>query len=483
MPLFFLEGVWRLAFQKMAVGTTVLVVGLDNDQYVQRTDTIMLLHLDEKASKVNVLSVPRDTLINVPKMGLTKINHAYGLGGIELLQNTLTTFLDLPIDYTVQVNLASVEKVIDILGGVEVDVKKKLSYQDKAGNLSININKGKQRLNGAQVTEYARFRSDSEGDIGRIQRQQRLLQSSVEQLRKSMSPTTFIKLVPEINALIDTDMPLSKMMQLIKFAFKFDFAELKSLMIPGHLGMRQGVSYWIPEVNGLDRLVDQFFNARFATPILNQNLIVSKESAQIEKLKQNTKVKPKVLRSKQVKQMAKIETVKKAIPLIEGDKASLVKEDDRASIEPSDSFQSNQKLFNHKETQSVQSKEKQNIQEVEKLAMASSQDSDIKNLPLKKIRIEVLNGNGQEGIAKKVAAFLTKHHFEVIKVGDAKDYLYERSKLVDWKGNVNNALEISKWLHLKEEDLVLLKSPKKPLDMSLVIGHNWKEIEALLNNE
>ena len=155
---------------KSIAGMNLLIFGIDETQNTHRSDAILVVHLDRQSDRVGLLSIPRDTRVKLKGHGRTRINHAFSYGGVSLLKDTVSNFLDIPIDHYIQINLKGVEKFIDALGGVEINVKKELIYVDYAGDLYINVKPGKQKMMGKKAIEYLRFRQDNEGDIGRIKR-------------------------------------------------------------------------------------------------------------------------------------------------------------------------------------------------------------------------------------------------------------------------------------------------------------------------
>jgi len=126
--------------------------------------------IDEATKSVSLLSVPRDTRVKIPGHGWDKINHAYANGGSQLSQKAVENLLGIPIDYYVTIDFAGFYKIVDAVGGVDVDVEKRMYYEDPYDELVIDIQPGMQHMNGKTAIQYVRYR-DSEGDIGRIERQ------------------------------------------------------------------------------------------------------------------------------------------------------------------------------------------------------------------------------------------------------------------------------------------------------------------------
>lgn len=171
-----------------------------------RSDIIMVVMYDPSSKKMVMASLPRDLRVNVPGYGLDKINHAFAYGGKELSDQTIEELLGLKLDFSVKIDFDTFAKIIDDLGGVNVNSKKKF-YNDQN---KLKVDEGNQLLTGKQALFYVRFRSDSDGDYGRIARQQEVVISLMKSL-SSMSLKKKIKLVNDYyNQGVETDAKISK---------------------------------------------------------------------------------------------------------------------------------------------------------------------------------------------------------------------------------------------------------------------------------
>ncbi|MFZ9736960.1 MAG: LCP family protein [Prochlorotrichaceae cyanobacterium] len=227
------------------------------------TDVMLLLRFDPLQENLKVLSIPRDTRTFVPNRGMTKINAANVQGGPPLTAQVVSELLgDVGIDRYAILNVQGVEKLIDALGGVDLYVPKDMYYQDDSQHLYINLKAGQQRLNGNQALQFLRFRHDSYGDIGRIQRQQLLLRALQEQ---ALNPRTIAKL-PEITNVIrsyvDTNLSMDELLALLGFASKTGRDNVDMLMLPGDFSTAEyDASYWLPDYPGIDQLIQAHFRA------------------------------------------------------------------------------------------------------------------------------------------------------------------------------------------------------------------------------
>lgn len=245
------------------------------------SDSMLLLRFDPEADKVSVLSIPRDTRVYIDGHGVRKINHANEYGGPALTANVASELLGgVQIDRYVRVNVQGMEKLIDALGGVTVNVPKDMKYNDFSQHLYIDLKKGIQHLDGDKAMQFLRYRYDDYGDISRVQRQQMLMRSVVEQ---TLKPATVIK-VPKILSVIqshlDTNLTVRELMALSNFASKTDRSNIKMMMLPGDFNSGdERVSYWLPQYERINKLMTQHFNLPQASDDLTiaENRYASRE--------------------------------------------------------------------------------------------------------------------------------------------------------------------------------------------------------------
>ncbi|QQE73402.1 LCP family protein [Brevibacillus composti] len=184
-----------LAGSKPLQPFSLLVLGIDSrDGERARSDTIMLAAVHPEKQRVYLLSIPRDTYMEIPGYGHDKLNHAMAYGGPKLVKESLEGFLDVRIDRYLTIDFDGFRKVVDALGGVPIDVKKKMKYTDTSDDTYIDLSPGLQTLSGDQALDYARYRKSDTGredsDYERIKRQQELVQALAE---KGTSAEAFAK--------------------------------------------------------------------------------------------------------------------------------------------------------------------------------------------------------------------------------------------------------------------------------------------------
>ncbi|MEB3310556.1 MAG: LCP family protein [Snowella sp.] len=228
------------------------------------TDTMMLIRFDPEKQKLTVLSIPRDTQTEIKDHGVRKINEANALGGPSLAAETVSHLLgEVPIDRYLRVNVQAVEKLVDALGGVTVYVPKDMKYQDDSQHLYINLKEGEQHLDGNKTLQLLRFRKDSLGDIGRIQRQQMLTRALIEQ---ALKPQTLLK-IPDIlgilQSYLDTNLSMEELVAVAAMAAKTPRSDVQMLMLPGDFSNngRHSASYWLPNSRKIQTIASQYFEA------------------------------------------------------------------------------------------------------------------------------------------------------------------------------------------------------------------------------
>ena len=284
-----LEYLIALMPQEQISVKNILVYGIDNTKKTKRADSIMLFHINSDQNYIGVLSIPRDTSIHLPKIGLTKINHTYAYKGVNLLKDSISDLIGLPIDNYIEINIKQVKRIIDQIGGVPIHVKNDLYYKDLAGGININIKKGNQILNGTESVNYLRFRKDKKGDIGRIERQQHFLQNLS---KKILSTTQIIKLpslLKSLNTMTTTDLKTTEMISLANsFIDAINTNNLKKTVIPGSIIKIDNISYWKPNENKLENRIENILLG-FKTETTNKHTLNQNHMVETATSKPSTK--------------------------------------------------------------------------------------------------------------------------------------------------------------------------------------------------
>lgn len=258
-----------------------LFLGLDaNEQRYKtmgafRTDTIMLISIDFDDEKVDVISIPRDSYVEIPgRKNREKINAAFVRGGgfkgqgFEKTMETVSKFLGgIPINYYVGVDMNVVIDIVDIMGGVDYDVDVKVRVDNRV------IEEGFQRLNGQQVLDYARFRKTPMGDLDRVNRQQRLVLAIFNQLKSTEQLLKFPRYYTAVMERVHTNLDIKQIAGLALFAAKIELEDIQFHTVPGEFLNMDNISYWgideykkkelIKEIFGIEIEIDQRNDIRY----------------------------------------------------------------------------------------------------------------------------------------------------------------------------------------------------------------------------
>ncbi|WP_203247033.1 LCP family protein [Sporosarcina beigongshangi] len=182
----------------------VLLLGSDargNDEDA-RSDSLMIAHYNQTTNEVKLVSVMRDTYVEIPEYGYQKINTAFALGGPELVRKTIKHNFDVDVHYYAMVDFTGFPKIIDVVApdGIEVDIQKTMSH-----GIGMTLKPGKQVLHGEQLLGYVRYRNDIKSDYGRVERQQEVLSKVKDQAISVHSLLNLPKILGVVNPYIDTN--------------------------------------------------------------------------------------------------------------------------------------------------------------------------------------------------------------------------------------------------------------------------------------
>ena len=214
----------------------IVVLGMDAGG--GNTDTIFILSIEN--GDTSIIQVPRDSYINSRSFGPMKANALHARGGPDAVKTELTRLMGRPINHHILVNLEGIRTISDLLGGLEVDVPKRLYYQDKSQGLLIDLQPGRQVLKGRELEGFLRWRHDGQGDLGRLDRQQLVLKSLFNKL---IQPQHLIRLPALITAAgrnLKTDLGP---MELGKLITTMGTTDLQTSRLKARPFYKNGVSY------------------------------------------------------------------------------------------------------------------------------------------------------------------------------------------------------------------------------------------------
>ncbi|CAM3790652.1 LCP family protein [Deinococcus frigens] len=223
------------------------------EDYSGLTDTIVLAQLRPDGT-TNMLSIPRDTWVDVPGNGWGKINGSNPHGGPETLMGAAQTLTGVKVDAYALLSLNAMRAMTMAAGGVTLDVAQDMKYDDNAGKLHIDLKAGRQHLSGEQAEGYLRFRKDNLGDIGRVARQQNFLGAL---LTKVKNPLNWWRLPGMVGA-VDRNMKsnLSRAQVAAMLGATLSGPRVTMHTVPGNFG---GGGTWIADRAALSTLVENNF--------------------------------------------------------------------------------------------------------------------------------------------------------------------------------------------------------------------------------
>lgn len=250
----------------------VLVLGMEHT----RTDTIMVATFDPVSKTLNIISIPRDTYVDrseypdyYPYNTYKKINALYELptteGGVERLASKVSEILGIPIHDYIMVSYDAVADITDAVGGVDVEIKHPMYYDDPWSDppLHVNFSVGTAHLDGKNAIEYLRWRHNNdgsygnEGDEGRVKRQQGFLKKVLE---KALNPTVFPKLVEATFKNVKTSLELGKAMSLASDVTSMPKENIRFYQEVGTPAYFNGLWYYLLDANKTTALMSKIMN-------------------------------------------------------------------------------------------------------------------------------------------------------------------------------------------------------------------------------
>ncbi|MPQ25566.1 LCP family protein [Bacillus paralicheniformis] len=208
----------------------ILVLGIDSrGEDHSRSDSMMVIHYNKKQKQPKLISIMRDSYVDIPGYDKQKVNAAYAYGGPELVRKTLKESFDLDINYYAIIDFKGFAKIVDAVApdGIEVDVPKKMSY-----GIGMTLQPGKQVLHGERLLGYVRFRHDRESDFGRVRRQQEVFSKLQKEAMSIGNIAQLPKLWGLVDPYIETNIPNGVIFSLGKDFLLGSVKETKSFRLP-----------------------------------------------------------------------------------------------------------------------------------------------------------------------------------------------------------------------------------------------------------
>lgn len=259
---------------------TIMIFGVDKDE--TRTDTILIAHFNSATNSVGIASVPRDTKVTWTDEQISKANelgrsYQYSskitdmssLGGIDNLRyftiRSVEEMLDIKVDNYVVVNTKVIREIVDKLGGIEVEVPRRMQYDDNYQDLHIDLQPGLQLLNGVQAEGMLRWRHDKDnieqyarGDLGRIETQQIFIKAFANKVLNDMSLTKIVDVITSIYGNVKTDIGLGEALSYTNYLSYISMDKLKLKTLPGN-DVREDRSYYIVDQDAMMPFINEVF--------------------------------------------------------------------------------------------------------------------------------------------------------------------------------------------------------------------------------
>ncbi|MDF7671891.1 LCP family protein [Lactobacillus sp. ESL0701] len=254
---------------------SVLILGVDQGIEGRHdkgnSDTLILATANPDKNKATMTSIPRDTLVNIlgdpgDKYNMFRINSAYGVGGSSASMKTVSALVNVPVNYYIEVNMKALKNLVDAVGGVDVNVPFKFSYD------WCDFHKGKQHLNGRHAVAYVRMRHDDpRGDYGRQMRQRQVITAVVHKAMSVNTLTNYRKLVKIFTKYVKTNLTFNDMLALA-MNYRGCMDNLESGYIQGHDAWINGSSIQVASTAILQKTSDQLrTNLGLETEVLDND--------------------------------------------------------------------------------------------------------------------------------------------------------------------------------------------------------------------
>ncbi|MEK4521966.1 MULTISPECIES: LCP family protein [unclassified Psychrobacillus] len=263
---------------------TILLTGVERGKTEKygRSDMLIVATVNPSTNKISMVSIPRDTLVHIEGLDREdKINHAYANGGIDWVSEAIETMLGIPIDYYVSTDFQGFQDIVDTIGGVEVNVP--FTFKIQLANFEWKtFTEGPMFLEGDEALAYVRMRKkDPEGDKGRNERQQQVIESLLNKMTNVGMITKIDDLIEDVGDNVKTNIPSSDYLKLAKMYQKFKNSPIEHLQLDGSGKMiyskEAGLDLWyfVPEEDSLSKVGEQ----------LKSNLVSTTYKADVEEVK------------------------------------------------------------------------------------------------------------------------------------------------------------------------------------------------------
>lgn len=240
----------------------ILVLGSDvrPKENTARSDTIIVARVDPQGRKISMVSIPRDSRVDVPGRGKTKINAAMAYGGPDLMIRTVQEYTGLPISYYVLVNFEGFKEMVDAVGGVYVDVPKPIRNDLQASNYvrqAATVEAGYQKLDGLHALTFVRSRKFPDGDFQRIKDQQIFIKALFRQTLRWQNVFRTNSILEAVGDNVQTNLSLGQLVSLARGMKGMKDSDLETSVLPGEARTIGDASYVVLDEEKSRALLDR----------------------------------------------------------------------------------------------------------------------------------------------------------------------------------------------------------------------------------
>lgn len=239
----------------------MILMGVDSRARgeASRSDTLIIARVDTEQERVTLISIPRDTRVNIPGHGKTKINAAHSYGGPALVIKTVKEITGLPISHYAEVDFWGFIEVVDALGGVTVDVPEDI-YDMKAANhvkANAELEAGTQLLDGGHALTFVRSREFPRGDLQRIENQQVFFRALLKEMLKTSNVLRLPSVVSAMAGSVTTDLSVGNLVGIANKLKGMDDSGLETVTMPGEPKMIGGGSYVVMDEEAFAQMIER----------------------------------------------------------------------------------------------------------------------------------------------------------------------------------------------------------------------------------
>lgn len=246
----------HLELVKENEGVNLLVLALDQGEGVRakRSDTMMVATINPETNQASFISIPRDLYLKYPDGKFRRVDAAYRIGSAKLATEMVSNFFGIPIDSHLVVDYEGLKEIVDLMGGVQLTVKKRLQYTDEVSELEVDIKPGTQTLSGEEAIDYLRYRGN-QSNFQRIDRQQKLLEALLQEVVTVENWSQLKSLIDKGYKFMKTNLSLKDMYNLGKTLWGLGMDDFDMATIPGKPARVHNKDVLLPRIVEARRII------------------------------------------------------------------------------------------------------------------------------------------------------------------------------------------------------------------------------------